>query len=320
MQAESFDDLAARFGRELKLHCYRMTGSLADAEDLTQDALLKAWQGLPTFEGRSSLRTWLYRIATNACLNALQKQKVRGLPVDLNPAGDPSKPPEPAVDEALFLEPVPDAWWQDAPPAPDARFTSRESVALAFLAALQHLPPLQRAVVILREVLGFSAAEAAAALDSTEPAVNSALQRARATLETRRDARDAGHFLSPEDERLHGLLRRYVAAWESGDATQLVSLLREDARFTMPPVPTWFEGRDAIVAFLSPMVRAMGPFQLVPCTAAGLPAVASYLKAGDRFVAQAIHVLAFDEAGALTETHVFMKPGLFRHFGLPETR
>jgi len=193
-------------------------------------------------------------------------------------------------------------------------------VALAFLAALQHLPPLQRAIVILREVLGFSAAEAATALDTTEPAVNSALQRARATLDARRDALDAGHFLSPDDERTHALLRRYVTAWESGDATQLVSLLREDARFTMPPVPTWFQGRDAIVAFLTPMVRAMGPFQLVPCTAAGLPAVASYLRAGNQWVAQAIHVLAFDDTGALTDAHVFMKPGLFRHFGLPETR
>jgi len=320
VQAESFDDLATRYRRELTLHCYRMLGSLADAEDLAQDALLKAWQGLPAFAGRSSLRTWLYRIATNTCLHALEKRKVRGLPSALGPAGDPSQPPSPPTDEALFLEPCPDAWWQDAPPAPDARFTSRESVALAFLAALQHLPPQQRAVVILREVLGFSAAEAADALDTSDAAVNSALQRARATLDSRRDALDAGHFLSPDDERTHALLRRYVTAWESGDATSLVSLLREDALLTMPPVPTWFEGKDAIVAFLTPAVRAMGPFVLVPTTAAGLPAVAAYTKQNGVFTAQSLHVLAFGDDGTLRQAHVFMDPRLFARFGLPLTR
>lgn len=320
MNAVSFDQLAARYGRELRLHCYRMTGSLADAEDLAQDALLKAWEGRAGFEGRASLRTWLYRIATNTCLHALEKRKVRDLPHARTPAGDPAQPPSPAEDEALFLDPCPDAWWQDAPAPPEAHLTARESVALAFLAALQHLPPLQRAVVILREVLGFSASEAAAALDSTDAAVNSALQRARATLEARRDALDSGHFLSPEDAQVHALLRRYVAAWEAGDATQLVELLREDARFTMPPVPTWFAGRDAIVAFLAPMLRAMGPFQLVPCTAAGQPALAAYLRTPAGWAAQALHVLAVAADGRLQVADVFMKPGLFRHFGLPETR
>ncbi|MEW6430191.1 MAG: RNA polymerase subunit sigma-70 [Myxococcota bacterium] len=320
MNAVSFDQLAARYGRELRLHCYRMTGSLADAEDLAQDALLKAWEARDGFEGRASVRTWLYRIATNTCLHALEKRKVRDLPHARAPAGDPRQPPAPAEDEALFLDPCPDAWWQDAPLAPEARLAARESVALAFLAALQHLPPLQRAVVILREVLGFSAAEAAAALDTTDAAINSALQRARATLEARRDALDSGHVLSPEDETVHALLRRYVAAWEAGDAAQLVALLREDARFTMPPVPTWFSGRDAIIAFLTPLLRTMGPFQLVPCTASGQPALAAYLKAPDGWVAQALHVLAVVPDGGVLAADVFMKPGLFKHFGLPFRR
>jgi RNA polymerase sigma-70 factor (ECF subfamily) len=320
VNAVSFDELASRYGRELRLHCYRMTGSLDDAEDLAQDALLKAWEARAGFEGRASLRTWLYRIATNNCLHALEKRKVRGLPHTRTPAGDPAQPPSPAEDEALFLDPCPDAWWQDAPAAPEAHLTARESVALAFLAALQHLPPLQRAVVILREVLGFSASEAATALDSTDAAVNSALQRARATLEARRDALDSGRFLAPEDERVHALLRRYVAAWEAGDAAQLVELLREDARFTMPPVPTWFSGRDAVITFLTPMLRAMGPFQLVPCTAAGQPALAAYLRTPTGWGAQAIHVLGVAADGRLQLADVFMKPELFRRFGLPATR
>lgn len=320
MHAASFDEWASRHGRALKLHCYRMTGSLADAEDLSQDALLKAWQARESFEGRASLQTWLYRIATNTCLHPLEKRRVRGLPSSRGPAGDPLAPPAPPDDEALYLEPCPDAWWQDAPPAPEARVTARESVALAFLAALQHLPPLQRAVVILREVLGFSAAEAAQALDTMDAAVNSALQRARATLEARREALDAGRFLSPEDARLNALLRRYVAAWESGDAGALVALLAENARLTMPPVPTWFEGRDAIVTFLTPLFRAMGPFQLVPCTASGLPALAAYVRAQDTWVAQALHVLAVGDDGRVQHVDVFMTPRVFKYFGLPETR
>jgi RNA polymerase sigma-70 factor (ECF subfamily) len=296
-----------------------MTGSLTDAEDLVQECLIRAWRGLPSFEGRSSLRTWLYKIATNACLSELAARPHRALPTDFAAAGDPATAPAAPVLDPIWLDPAPASVWLSTRAGPEARLSARESVALAFLAALQQLPPLQRAVVVLREVLGWSAEEAAELLDTTVAAANSALQRARATLEARRDRLEAGTLATPLDAAMHALLRRYVEAWESGDVQALAALLREDAILTMPPVPTWFSGRAAIATALAPLMAHMGSFRLQPTEAAGGVAFAAYLRApgDDRLRAQAIHVLSLGPDGLVTTVHVFMSPSLFGHFGLP---
>lgn len=317
--AAGFERLVTPYRRELHVHCYRLTGSLSDAEDLVQESLLRAWKALGTFEGRSSLRTWLYRIATNACLNALDQRAPRALPSQRGDPGDPMLPPAEPTGEPLWLDPCPEDFGAAGPLGPDVCVSARESVGLAFLSALQNLAPLQRAVLILRDVLGWSAAEVADLLDSTVAAVNSALQRARATLEARQDRLDSGAFLGPDDARTRDLVRRYVAAWESGDAAALSKLLREDALLTMPPVPTWFRGSEDIRAFLAPMLGAMGSFCLRPLVASGAPAVAAWLRApGDpTYRAQSLHVLQVSAAG-VSRMDVFMNPSVFKHFGLPQ--
>ncbi len=240
--------------RELHAHCYRMLGSVHDAEDALQDALLRAWRGLPRFEGRSSLRSWLYRIATNTSLNAIEKRPKRVLPVDYGPAADPHGGPGEPVVESAWVEPYPDEQLgvEDGCAAPEARYEQRESVELAFIAALQHLPATQRAVLILREVLGFSAREAAQTLDTTVASVNSALQRARKTVDERLPEQSQQATLrSLGDERVREVVETYVDAWDRGDVEAVVSMLTEDAAFAMPPLRSWFRGRDAIAVFLA---------------------------------------------------------------------
>jgi len=313
-----FAELVAPYRRELTAHCYRMTASLSDAEDALQDALLRAWRALPGFEGRSSLRTWLYKVTTNACLDALSKRKERTLPYDLEaPASGGARPAAPVL-EPIWVEPCPETYWQNVAVGPEARYSVRESVTVAFLVALQALPPLQRAVLILREVLGFSAADVAELLETSVAAANSALQRARATMDERRAEVERGEILDAADSAVAALLARYVEAWESGDAAQLVSVLREDALMTMPPVPTWFRGRDAIVEFLSAIFSQMGSQRLVPTVASGVPAFGAYLRApGDSaYRAQSIHVLRIAD-GRVAGVDVFMDPSLFTRFGLP---
>ena len=236
----AFTRLVAPHRAGLLAHCYRMLGSAHDAEDALQDALLRAWRGLPRFEGRSSLRSWLYSIATNVCLRALERRGRRFLPQDGAPAG-----------EVRWLEPFPDAELRDERPTPEARYEERESVELAFVAALQHLSPRQRAVLVLRDVLGFAPAEIASSLDASPAAVYSALQRAHATVEQKRPERSQQVTLRAlGDERLREVTQRYMAAWESADVPGLLSLLTDDASFAMPPLPQWFRGRAAIGAFL----------------------------------------------------------------------
>ena len=277
-----FEALVERHRREIQVHCYRMLGSFSDAEDLTQETFLRAWKGRGGFEGRSSLRTWLYRIATNVCLDALARHPRRVLPDQLGPPGDPVGTVAPV--DLPWLEPYPDALLDAA--APDdtgAAVVERETIELAFLAAIQYLPPRQRAALILRDVLGWSARETAELLETSVPSANSAVQRARATLRERLPARRAEWAPSGSPEEL-ALLRRFIEAYEAADPRAVAELLREDARAVMPPLPLWFASRDAIVGALtasmvpgSPHFR--GRFRMLPVWANRQPAVASYLQA-----------------------------------------
>jgi RNA polymerase sigma-70 factor, ECF subfamily len=284
---------------ELHAHCYRMLGSVHDAEDALQEALLRAWRGLARFEGRSSLRSWLYRIATNTCLDAIGRRPKRVLPIDYAPADPHGGPGEPLV-ESVWLEPYPDErlGLEDGYAAPEARYEQRESVELAFVAALQHLPARQRAVLILREVLGFSAREVAETLDTTTASVNSALQRARATVDERLPEQSQQATLrSLGDDRVRELVTSYVDAWQRGDVDAVVAMLAEDAAFTMPPLKTWFHGREAIRIFLadSPM-SGEWRWRPLPTQANGQPALAFYSwdPEADAYVPFAVNVLTFD--------------------------
>jgi RNA polymerase sigma-70 factor (ECF subfamily) len=276
----AYGELVELHRRELHAHCYRMLGSLHDAEDALQDALLRAWRGLPKFEGRSSLRSWLYRIATNACLDVIERRPKRVLPIDYGPAADPHDGPGEPLVESVWVEPYPDERLgvEDGYAAPEARYERRESVELAFIAALQHLPATQRAVLILREVLGFSAREVAAQLDTTVASVNSALQRARATVEDRLpDQSQQATLRSLGDDGLREVVDGYVDAWDRGDIEAVVARLSEDAAFSMPPLRSWYEGSDALRVFLR-----VGPlsgtwrWRHLPVRANGQPALAFY--------------------------------------------
>jgi RNA polymerase sigma-70 factor (ECF subfamily) len=249
----AYRDLVEPHRSELHAHCYRMLGSVHDAEDALQEALLRAWRSLAKFEGRSSLRSWLYTIATNTSLNAIEKRPKRVLPVDYGPAADPHGGPGEPLVESVCVEPYPDEVMglEDGYAAPDARYELRESVELAFVAALQHLPPNQRAALILREVLGFSAREVAEALDTSVQSVNSALQRARAAVEERvPDESQQATFRALGDDGLQRVVESYVDAWERGDVDAVVAMVSEEATFSMPPLATWFRGREAIEVFL----------------------------------------------------------------------
>jgi RNA polymerase sigma-70 factor (ECF subfamily) len=265
---------------ELHAHCYRMLGSVHDAEDALQDALLRAWRGLPRFEGRSSLRSWLYTIATNSCLNLIARRPKRVLPVDYGPAADPHDGPGEPLVESVWVEPYPDERLgvEDGYSAPEASYERRESVELAFVAALQHLPSNQRAVLILREVLGFSAREVAEALETTVASVNSALQRARKTVEERLPEQSQQETLrSLGDDGLREVVGRYVDAWDREDVDGVVAMLTEDATFAMPPLATWFGGRDAIAIFLAGWpLSGIWRWRHVPIRANGQPALAFY--------------------------------------------
>ena len=275
----TFDDLVAAHRRELLAHCYRMLGSVHDAEDALQEALLRAWRGLAGFEGRSSLRSWLYRIATNASLDAVERRPKRVLPLEF-PASDPSAGPGEPLLESVWVEPYPDEamGMEDGFASPEARYELRESVELAFIAALQHLPANQRAVLILREVLGFSARETAAALETTEASVNSALQRARASLERSLPERSQQETLRTlGDDEVRELVESYLEAWERQDVEAVVLMLSEDAAFTMPPLRSWFRGREPIRAFLelSPL-SGIWRWRAVRVRASGQEALAFY--------------------------------------------
>jgi RNA polymerase sigma-70 factor (ECF subfamily) len=277
---DAFRRLVEAHRGELHAHCYRMLGSVHDAEDALQDALLRAWRGLPRFEGRSSFRSWLYRIATNTCLDVIARRPKRVLPIDYGPPADPHQGPGEPLVESVWVEPYPDEklGLEDGFAAPEARYEQRESVELAFIVALQHLPASQRAVLILREVLGFSAREVAETLETTTASVNSALQRARAAVEERLPEQSQQATLhSLGDERVREIVEDYVDAWERGDVDAVVSMLAEDAAFSMPPLRTWFRGQDEIRVFLAgwPLSGAWR-WRHVSARASGQPALAFY--------------------------------------------
>jgi RNA polymerase sigma-70 factor (ECF subfamily) len=296
----AFDELVAPYRPELIAYCYRMLGSVQDAEDVVQDSLVRAWRGIGRFDERGFVRAWLYKIATNRCLTVIAQRGRRELPVDVTP-GTPTA-------EITWLEPYPDV-------SPEARYLSRESVELAFVAALQHLSARQRATLILREVLGFSAAEVAEQLDTTPAAVNSALQRARSAIESvgptqQTVLRDLG------DAAVRDIVVRWADAWEAGDVEAIVEMLASDARYSMPPVPAWYCGKDEIRAFL---VR--GPLQsqwrFLPTTANGQIAFGTYMAAGKApvYVPGGLDVLTLRE-GRVAEITAFLTADL-TSFGLP---
>jgi RNA polymerase sigma-70 factor, ECF subfamily len=314
---EEFIAQAAPFRAELIAHCYRMLGSVHDAEDLVQETYLRGWRGYSNFEERAALRTWLYRIATTACLRALENRARRVLPAGL---GSGSIDPEVDLDGGdagaavhPWLEPLPDTY------TPESAFTARHSIRLAVVTAMQELPARQRAVLILRDVVQFSAAEVAELLETTPAAVNSALQRARTHLAEVAPTED--DVADPDDAALRSLLDKYCAAFEGGDIAALTELLRADVKLEMPPHPVWFDGRDAVTRFLA--ARAFsepGDVAMVPTTANAQPAVADYRRGADGVLAaHALHVLTAGDGGIATIT-VFLEPELFAVFGLSPTR
>jgi len=303
---EAFAQLVEPYRKQLMVHCYRILGSFEDAEDMLQETLVRVWKRLDSFEGRSSLRAWLYKVATNASLDALDSRRVRGLPKELYARGDPTQPLPPPSHEVVWVEPLPDEWIDGQPDIyPEARYEVRESITLAFIAALQKLPGRQRAVLLLCDVMGWSSNEAAEILDMTPAAVNSALQRARESLkQTERKTRP-----SRLNEQLSALLARYVAAWETADSAALIAVLREDVALTMPPLPVWFGGRVDIQAFLDGFLfKSMDPFnvRLEAVRANGSPAFAVYQMDKDGvFRAVALHILTL-ENGQITEINDFL--------------
>ena len=293
-----------------------------DAEDILQETLLRAWRRLPSFEGRAPFRAWLYKIATNAALDALDSRRARSLPMSLMPPSDPTEPlPGPTM-EPLWLEPLPDSLLPSETQSPEALYDLRESVSLAFLAALQHLPGRQRAALILRDVLAWRADEVAEQLEMSVPAVNSALQRARATLKSLHGATamDAPTFSA--DPQTGALLAQYVHAWETADMPRLVALLREDAVLTMPPLAAWFQGRPAIQAFLLTHLfqgDAAGRYRLLPAGANGCPAFAAYARNADgMYLPAALQVLTLATDGIATlHDFLIIDDRLVTRFALP---
>ncbi len=316
-----FSGLTEPYRRELQLHCYRILGSLQDAEDMVQETLLRAWRRLDTFEGRASLRAWLYKIATNACFDALDKRPRRVLPTVQFPPADPQQPFAPPITEPIWLEPYPDDLIAEPETGPEARYSLHESVSLAFLAALQSLPPRQRAVLILCDVLDWQASEAAELLGITISAVSSALHRARVTMKKNYHARGRDALsLASSDNALRPLLDRYVQVWESADIDGLVSLLREDATLSMPPLPTWYAGREAILAAAQTMIftgEARGRWLMRPVRANRQPACAVYQRdEAGVYHAFGISVLTIEQ-DRVVDIITFIDPALFQHFNLP---
>ncbi len=318
---DAFRQLTEPLRRELQVHCYRMLGSLQDAEDALQETLLAAWQGFDEFEGRASLRTWLYQIATNRCLNARRSASRR-----------PAKewdvpgvaPPEPTrLGDVPWLEPYPDALRKGAPAVPlgpEARYEQTESISLAFVTALQVLPPRQLAVLLLRDVLGFHASEVAGMLGATVDSVNSALKRARSSLERRRPPADASEPPpapgSPSEE---ATLARFVHAWESADLDALVALLTDDVFMSMPPMPFEYEGRAAVARFCAGIFGSGRRFELVPTRANGQPAVGAYVRGPDG-VSQGVGLFVLGLAGDRICALTRFETTVFPPFGLPPTR
>jgi RNA polymerase sigma-70 factor, ECF subfamily len=308
LDSASFEALVEPYRSELHAHCYRMLGSVHDAEDAMQDALLRAWRGMGAFEGRSALRTWLYRIATNSCLRLIERRPGRVLPIDYGPPGDPHSELAAPLVETVWIEPYPDSGLGEGPASPDARYEQRESVELAFVAALQHLPARQRAVLILRDVLGFSGAETAEALETTTKAVYSALQRAHATIDAHLPERTQQQTLRAlGDERVREIVERFVEAWDAGDVEAVVSMLAEDAILAMPPRPSWFRGIEDARAFLGRGPLAEGKRHLSrPAHANGQVTVATRHEMPDGARIDVLQLFELDDAGRIAAITAFI--------------
>ena len=318
--AAAFRELTDPYRYELQLHCYRIVGSTQDAEDLVQETLLAAWRGLGQFSERASIRTWLYRIATNRCIDWLRASARR--PQGVEPM---TELPEPSrVTEPIWLEPYPDVLIEgvaDQAPGPEARYETKETIALAFVAGLQHLPPQQRAVLVLRDVLSFQATEVAAMLDTTAAAVNSLLRRARTALDTRLPAAGRERAPLPNSESEREVVGRFADAVETGDIDTIVELLTDEAWLTMPPQPYEYQGAAAIGHFLQDRaVRRGAPLRLVSTRANGQPAFGCYFPSPHTEIARPYGLLVLTLAGrAIAQITWFADSSVFPHFGLPRT-
>ena len=320
---QAFGDITGPYLAELRLHCYRILGSVQDAEDALQETLLAAWRGIGAYEGRASLRTWLYRIATNCSLNALRANGRRPRPEPPEPpfeAGQPTRRGEP-----VWLQPFPDALLDGLPDAaagPDVRYEAKETIALAFVSAVQHLPPRQRAVLLLRDALGFPSGQVADMLDTSEASVNSALQRARATMTAVLPARDRERAPLPRSARERGLAQRFATAYADDDIDGVVALLTDDAWFTMPPATLEYQGPAAIAGFLTQSARYRGSRRnvLIPTRANGQPAFGCYVPDEQARILHAHGVMVLTLEGMrISAITRFIDGGLLPHFGLPRT-
>jgi RNA polymerase sigma-70 factor, ECF subfamily len=331
--ARDFGEMAEPYRRELQVHCYRILGSTHDAEDMVQETMLRAWKRLKTYEGRASFRAWLYKIATNVCLDTLDKrrrQAKRLLPNNLFSPADPQKPIEPPLTEILWLEPLPDEWVADSSAVnPETRYSTRESISLAFLTALQILPPRQRAVLILKDVMDWSASEIADLLEATPSSVNSALHRARVTLaKNYHDRKSQVATADDTDEQTQHLLEKYMHAWQTADVNGLVALLKKDATLSMPPSPSWYAGHLSIGIFAGNTVfanngmmfrgMAVGRWKLLPVRANGGLAAAIYQRMENgEYHPFGVHVLTC-EGGQISQVTCFIDPSMPTIFDLPK--
>jgi len=315
----AFETLVKPYQRELFVHCYRMLGSFHDAEDLVQETLIRAWEKHATFTTPGSYRAWLYRIATNLCLNALTRGSRRSLPPSTQPATDPTRPLPPRLREPIWLEPFPDELFADQHADPENRALQREHITLAFLVALQQLTPVQRAVLLLREVLDWPVRDVAEWLNLSVPAVNSSLQRARRALQQSRSLPEAPAALSTP--QLQALLHRYVTLWEQADIPGLVGLMREDAWFTMPPIPAWFQGREEIATlFRASIFTIPRQWRLLPTHANASPAFGLYQRNTETDTYQLFGLLVLDLQGKLiANTVTFLELSSLLPFALPDT-
>jgi RNA polymerase sigma-70 factor (TIGR02960 family) len=316
---EAFSELTEPHRRELQLHCYRILGSVQDAEDMVQETLLAAWRSLEAFEGRASVRSWLYRIATNRCLNALRARSRR--PQKVQAMDDMPAPT--GRTEPVWLEPYPDVLLDDIPDrsaGPAAHYEFRESIELAFIVALQGLPPRQRAALVLRDVLGFRTAEAAEMLETGNASVKGALQRARAALEARLPAADRDRAPRPNSASERQLVGRFAEAFQSGDVDTLVSLLTDDALLTMPPLPLQYQGHEAIADFLRYRVPLRGaPMHVVPTRANTQPAIGCYLQDAHAAIARPFGLIVLTLEGDRVNAITRFDQSVFPYFGLPRT-
>jgi RNA polymerase sigma-70 factor, ECF subfamily len=321
--AEAFSRLTEQYRRELCTHCYRMTGSLEDAEDLVQETFLRAWRRKETYEGRATFRAWLYKIATNACLDALDRLPRRVLSIDSEEPGSPMLAEQTPRDEPAWIEPFPDAWLAPTSTSPEARYDTYESISLAFLVALQILPPRQRTVLIFADVLDWPMSEISDVMGISITAANSLLHRARVTMKQRNESGklDRSRMVLPNDQTRQ-LLDQYARAWESADLDGIIAMLADDAVFPMPPMPFTIRGKQAMAAFYAEhifMGDARERWKLIPVRANAQPGFAFYRldETTQKYHAYVLQVLTI-EKGLVVNATTFAFPALFQYFGLPE--